>query len=336
MVLLLIRAPIFGLIVTVISVIAELAFLAAALQFLNYVTCRSLRNEEHVVKIRWYRIKMYAITALAMIMFVTVECVTSVFSDAAVYRMRNTEKCFRNTAPVTHTSVGSNLFEGRPIFFRCIKVDGRVLTHMAGNSSMESAAISCDRDSGYSYRIGEVTKMGRTEQMAVHCNENELCAAILLERDVLYVSSGFKDKKPAKEEISMMPTNVSKLDKGKIDARVLSKRLVKIYESAVHMEGEIRRRLLLETTRSTCEFEQEERQATKVLLSVVIVAAAVWITSLALYAISRLLTPHIFFDVRDPMHWAKYACHDARVSSRSQPVLQRLHNDTRGRVRVMA
>eukprot|EP00178_Gracilaria_changii_P027893 TRINITY_DN927_c0_g1_i1.p1 TRINITY_DN927_c0_g1~~TRINITY_DN927_c0_g1_i1.p1 ORF type:complete len:356 (+),score=33.18 TRINITY_DN927_c0_g1_i1:807-1874(+) len=337
MVLLLLRAPIFGLLVTIVSVIAELAFLSASLRLLTYLSCRSLKNGKRFLKLRSHSYKVWAITALATVMFVSLETLLSVFSDVARQKVRSVESCLRLIGPAMETGVSGSIIEGRAVYFRCAKVNKDMVTHMIGNFSTERDDITCSSEVGYSYRIGAQTTMNRTAQMPLHCNDIGLCATSIVTGDMLYMSNpGKRSLMMVGQNVTMMPTNVSSFNKELIDARILSERLTQIYAQAVHMEGEVRRRLLLETTRSRCEFERDERQATEIPFAVLATATVLWVLSLVLLALSQAIKHRCFFDANDPLHWARYAQHHPRHEPGMQPLLQRVDDGSHCRIRVLA
>lgn len=328
MVLIRLPATVVGLIVTLTSLICELAFLTAALLFLKYVNCRNMLKHQQL-RLRLHKRKVTSITLLAMFIFVALEILLSVSSEAVLQTGISVQDCVRTIAKKNVTYATG--YEAEAVHFRCAKVSGVNITHHIGNYSLQNIQIACSDKVAYSFVIGKERKV-KWRDGKTHCDYRS-CATVFLRGDLLYFTGIHGPRKPG-EKLTVLPTLVPGIKLTKKGLPKLSRRLSEIYELPVRSEVEVRRRLLLGSVRAKCPFVTKRTQATRVPIGVITTAVCVWSISLLLLGVSALFRRNIFFDLGDPIHWASRARHDVPDALGNEPKVQ--WDESLERLRIMS
>lgn len=325
-----ISAPIFGLITAILFGMAELGLLAGLLNILNYSVCKRLSNQKPV-QVRSYRRLVMALSLLSVFTFVLAETVLSVASDPGKGQLFANQDCLRNFVGSGKDDGGA---EAEAIQFTCTEANGTYVIHKTGNYSTKTGKVVCN-DVGYYYNIGERLPYKRSMGKPVTRCNNGICAALawqnntdasdetddlLPHKGVLYVSQNIL-RNFKKSEWEMMPTQISNVDLSK-KLRRIGARAARMYAIGINEEGELRRRMLLGTKETACPFVEEEVDTTLVATWALAFSATVWGVSVVLFVGTLFLRKRTFFDMGNPMHWAKTARHDSARSYGELPTLR--------------
>ena len=106
----------------------------------------------------------------------------------------------------------------------------------------------------------------------------------------------------------------------------LAKRFTIMDATCLLEEMENRRRLFVDVKEQSCPFSTGIMNATKIPLSVLVLAFVAWSLSLILY-VASLYYRNLTFDISNSLHWAKYARHDMDDMTSTGPLLRALDGD---------
>ena len=314
-----IRAPLFSFCVTIISVICELAFLTASLTFIRYTTCVQLKKSKRI-NIRAQHRRVLAVTIFAMLAFVALETLTSVFTDPITRTVVDLHPCVRNVFAFNGDEAP---FLSESIHFKCTRTNSTEVAHFEGNFSNITKEITCAPQPIYTYVIGDEVTLPR-ENATIHCEFN-VCAFSDFRNNTLLISGLHKR---TDQEIIFVPARVNPNNTAQIDLASIAASLAMSYEKGSIEVGEVLRMALLGSLNADeCPFERDAGPATTIPIAVIVSAGLVWASSLLFFFASLCFRRRIFFDITHPMHWARRARHDHSRAMGDDPELHMMEVD---------
>ncbi|CAN8070199.1 unnamed protein product [Agarophyton chilense] len=328
MVLINIRAPIVTLIVAVICLVVELSFLIASLWIFQFITCRRLTNQQSIT-VRSQKRAISGLAVLATLMFVVLETIISVSSQAVVQTIDSLQECIQNKAVGIETSDFE--IEGEIIHYGCTTINGNSVTHHPGNYSLDTGNLQCAADVLYSYTIGERQSVSWADGDS-KCDFVS-CLVVVLRGDMLYISVSVGAHE-TEAPIEAIPTNVTFLNINGEDLKRILNITMNSYVTGIQEETDIRRRALAAPVKSKCEFTQTGTQSTSIPLSVIVISSTVWILSILFFLASFAFKNKVFFDSGNPTHWASLTWHDIEASEGDEPRLMISDPNGSRRIRI--
>lgn len=325
MVVLWISAPNFGLATELLFAVTELGLLVGLLNVLNYSVSRRLSNHEPV-KICAYRRWVMALSFGSLLTFFTAEFILSLFSDPKV--VFENRDCLRN---FVGTGEDDDSAEEKNMYNACTDVNDTIEIQRTGNYSLKTGEVLCN-DIGYYFKIGQRLPYRRAMGRTVRRCTDGLCAAVawqeisetsgavLPHKGILYVSQMVPRSFPDRR-LEMMPTYISEINLSD-QLEPLCKRAASLYAIPINEERELRRRMLLRFENLKCLYVDEEVDITEVAIWALVISGTIWGLSVVLFLSSLFLRRETFFDMGNPLHWAKAARHDSARSYGKVPALR--------------
>lgn len=306
MVILNIRTPTFSLIVTMFSVISEIAFLSATLSINSAFDSRKLRNG-NIINVRKHRSRVVVLTLFAMISFVVLETIVGLTSDPRMVPLFRDERCV------------SSLLN-----FSRSRLDGSTLVQLQGNYSLETNQTRCSEEVMYKFIPSNFTDINRKDAIEDASTQGAHSLSFWKnDTKTLFLASLYPTRHTI---VSSFQANFfdNTLDLSKEIQLKIATHLSQLSIICMTEEMEQRRLLFIGAAKRKCPFVASEIEATEIPLGVIILSIAVWVVSFVLFIVSLFWRKSILFDVSNPLHWAKHARHDPKEAHGNEPFLRTL------------
>ncbi|PXF49608.1 hypothetical protein BWQ96_00678 [Gracilariopsis chorda] len=325
MVLIPLKSQYVSLINTIISLLTELSLLKALLRVNNYCECHALQKGHHVSVTR-HQNRATCLVLVTTAAFFAIELLLSFYSDPAVKLTFQSQPCVAVETLTRRSGDPGTSLEEIGIVLSCVKTNESNIFLRVGNYSMETRKVECAESATLMFTLEPHVSLPIGTAAAVS-SENPFPDPLLKCADgfcvviqtASYQSSSsdttvwFSDVFFA-DEVSMLQIDNSPIKflnttifSAQNNTELLPKfaeRLLQAYDENLNDPFELRRLMFLGSERDTCQF-QRTSEATEVPPFIIVSVSTVWVISLAAYAMTLLLSRRVFYDISNPVHWAK-------------------------------
>ncbi|PXF45088.1 hypothetical protein BWQ96_05127 [Gracilariopsis chorda] len=333
MVLIPLKSQYTSLIATILSGLAELALLSAVLGYNKYLECRALENGGRV-NVRHHRFRTRALTVAATLAFVFLEVSNSFFSDPALKRGEVTKSCISLDAlPIRRGMLDISL-RAAVVGINCLGTNTSLLWQLAGNIS-DDGEIKCGDDFLFSADIHHSPNEPVPDEHTMECildGELNLCAflysngsevtftEIVLDTDLSFVLDNNYALRVWKTTVYYNTTGME---------RELLRRSITLARDLVTDQFVLRREVFAGAEETECNFDVFS-PATTIKEGFLYAIAVAWTLSLAAFLGSLAIRGRVFYDMSDPLDWARQTVRDEDSSDIDNPVVTtRYENGTR-------
>eukprot|EP00178_Gracilaria_changii_P015221 TRINITY_DN4266_c0_g1_i1.p1 TRINITY_DN4266_c0_g1~~TRINITY_DN4266_c0_g1_i1.p1 ORF type:complete len:362 (+),score=44.92 TRINITY_DN4266_c0_g1_i1:213-1298(+) len=342
MVLIPLKSQFVSLIISFLSLFAELALLHATLRFHRYFECKFLRRGGKLSVGRHQR-RVAAFSVLALLAFLALETTTSFFSDPARRSVLVDQPCL--AVDGIHRRSGRNglQIEEEAVTMRCNNLSDGNFLYSAGNFSFEEQRVICSKNVLVEFIATVTTEfiLDKAQRPSTgQPNPNPLLSCIdgscvVVETasttsvesqsgTLLRISAMFKESELQQMRESQFPSRI-------VEALIfydVSGLQPLFAERALHpMARKVRdpvewvRRIYLGSENTTCPFDQDLGDATSIPLPLVYIVVAVWLSSAVMCISSLIVRPTIFYDISNPIDWAKHTKQNSDLQIKGDPVI---------------
>lgn len=333
MVLIPLKSQYTSLIATILSGLAELALLSAVLGYNKYLECRALENGGKV-NVRHHRFRTRALTVAATLAFVFLEVSNSFFSDPALKRGEVIKSCISLDALPVRRGPFNISTRAAVVGINCIGTNTSLLWQRAGNIS-EDGEIKCGDEFLFSADINHSPNEPLPDEHVRECvfdGEGDTCAFLysngsevtftenVLDTDVEFV---LDTKTPLRVWKTTVYYNTTGME-SEFLRRSISLGLLGVSDQFV-----LRREVFAGVEETKCNFDVFS-QATKIKEGFLYAIAVAWTLSIMAFIGSFAIRGRVFYDMSDPLDWARQTVKDEDSSGIDNPVVTtRYENGTR-------
>ncbi|KAI0559837.1 hypothetical protein FGB62_134g08 [Gracilaria domingensis] len=347
MVLIPLRSQYVSLIISIVSLFAELALLRASLSFNGYFECRALRKGKEV-SVNYHQRRAGALSILALLAFLSLETITSDFSEPAKRKTLVEQSCVAVDGLDHRRGPNGLQIEEDFVSMRCNDFRGENILFKGGNYSFEEERVICATSD-----LVEVNPIVMREEILDRARRpsaeepnpnpflqciNGLCVVFETvvrisaenQRDtVVKMFNVFKESDLESLPASGSPGQFVEVvvfynSSGLIPLfaeRALEDRTIRIRDSI-----ELTRRIFLGSATTSCPFDKDLGAATSIPLALIVVVSVIWLLSFAVYISSCFIRAKIFYDISNPIHWIKLARHNADEHIKGDPYISSIYD----------
>lgn len=337
------RPSIFSLVITVTSVVVELACLQALYILNALVESRSLRQGK-LISVRRHRFRTQLLAVFATATFVAIEVITSANSHTAFITGSNSQPCVQLAVRTGYDpeSLVTDDVElstaAEVVALSCVQIRNSTFFFRGGNYSADTGKVECEQNALYSYRANVREQHSPFGDDAVrYCGQSGCVAVILRQNQTLLVSEWFRRESSRDRNASFIVVD-SNLAIPRSRLRSIAQHTQDLYEWVTVDELEVRRQTLLEAKVSTCSFESGRREVTRIRTWTLVVAILFWSLCVALFVVMNVAKKWVMYDMRNAMDWASKTLHvgngDGEDGNRRRRLFVRLESSHGGRTLV--
>ncbi|PXF43235.1 hypothetical protein BWQ96_07008 [Gracilariopsis chorda] len=309
MVTIALKAQYVSLIITIISFICEVIFIAA-LQTVNSIRECQLLKQKKQLRVRNYRHRAKIIALISALLFLGLEIIVSFFSDPVQLELFQSEPCVSVDNVLRLQGPQGEFREADFIEGKCQTLRGNFNYVRVGNVSLSDGQVRCSKKAAYFYDIvsASETKKLPVSTAEVSC-KGETCVFVFEQQNSTYFSG------------ALLPDIVAELRSGAVDTEmaflktellfdssemlpVFAGRAVDAFLEQVNDPFELRRRVFLGSAKKNCPFVEEVIDGTSVPRQLLYSLLFAWIVALLFFVLCLVLRRKVFFDVGNPLHWA--------------------------------
>ncbi|PXF49626.1 hypothetical protein BWQ96_00504 [Gracilariopsis chorda] len=310
------RPSVTSLVITITSLVVELACLSALFIFNAVCECRSLRNGNRVSVAR-HRLRIKILTILATLTFVGLEVITSANSHTKPVTESTLSPCIRSVTKQNFDNINSSFDDqtvtnGRDnIGISCVNVGGGEVFVKNGNYSLDTLDVQCGAKPIFSYVSAEKEFLPPASPGVItHCEQDEFlnmgtCASVSLQNKTrLLISERFSEESNFEIDAEFRPTQLF-MTIGEDQLESIAKQLLTLYTIGVSDEAEVRRRILTDGIRSQCSFDAETHEFTEIKLWAFILTVIIWAMCITFFLVMLFVRRGVFYDMSNALHWAE-------------------------------
>lgn len=291
-------------VITIISVVAELLCLSAFLTFNNLAECAILLRGS-LISIRRHQFRIIFVTLIAMVLFVTVETLTSIYSNTDFAVVSQTAPCVRTTTPGLR---GAVQLGAEVLLFTCVKINGSTFTFFGGNFSTSLGRTTCSDEFLFRYQVGNFvnqTIAGDGIRRCIPSLFGDICAILRTQGRTVFLSEPFQKPPPgANEQIPWLFLRTEINFNPALHLDLLMNKTMQAHTDDLLDEWDIRRRVFAGSENSTCEFTSQGKERTNIKTAIVTLTVILWIVSAILFISSLLFKRNSFYNISNPLDWA--------------------------------
>lgn len=311
------RASIFSLVVTLTSVVVELACLHGLFTLNALLESRALRQGK-LISVRRHRIRSRLLAVFATACFVSVEVFTSANTHTDFVTRNQSQPCVRlierrrfdSDSAVQRGNADLSVDGGaEAIGLSCVQVRNGTFSFRGGNYSARNGAVQCEEKAVYSYRPNARQLRSPFERgMTSFCKENFCVSVLLADENTLLISEPYDGRSSRNANASFFVTHVHfSLRAARL--RWIARNIQQLYSISVLEELELRRQTLLQSQTARCEFEVERREVSMIKGWTFVTALLFWICCVLFFVAMAALKRGVLYDMNNAMHWATRTCH---------------------------
>ena len=226
-----------------------------------------------------------------------------------------------NLEPCASTRIGlrdeTTSFESIAIAYKCLKVDGDIITFKTGNYSKKSKQVQCSSDDVFLYKTNDKPYKASITEGTIGCldeprtPDGRYCATAYAQGRDVFISMTYLER--SLEITEYTPNRTFLATKLSFDPDMMletfAKRAAELSLRQVTDELNSRRYIFVGTTNSTCEFEGNIDEHTNISNAVIAITLSFWIISLSFFAVVMLNKRKVFYDMRSTWDWARKSYH---------------------------
>ncbi|PXF42453.1 hypothetical protein BWQ96_07831 [Gracilariopsis chorda] len=305
------------LIFTVIMAVSEIVFASAVLVLHALAECHVLKKGKALsVKSNGHRIRV--INVLALLMFVGLEVLLSVYTvgtDTAVNSEQNCVRLFRRNVSGTEFDILDKWANHESIFFGCLRPGlNQTISVSGGSYSLDSGWVQCNEGTLLSYRHFAVsTEMFTGRELEQKKCDEIRCAGMFFEQGSMFSEQGsmfFSHSLNVTETfqgtVAGRRTNLS-FTPSAAELEVMTDMLLTLYRMGISNEHELRRVVFSLVREQRCSMITFLRRHTVLPVWMLTLTALLCALSMVAFAAAQLGKGWVFFDMRDPAHWSRKA-----------------------------
>ena len=301
-----------SMLITILNATIEILCVSSIFILIAIHECNRLLRGEHI-SIRRHMYVVRIVAVMAMVIFVVLEVVISIYSGSAFRSRMASQPCISTGDFLPPGDKGT---QGEAVTFRCLKIDGTVFTFRHGNYSLDTGQVQCEDNIIYRYKTGTKEELA-VEGGTVGCDE-EFCVVVHLQNDTNRVA--FSEPIDVRFFLpdEVIVTGTSRIFRFLVTefffnvttpAITIAERAAKAYKQNVTDGLQLRRRTFQGTTEDKCDFVVKKDEVTEISIWIVVLMCIVWTMSLILFAVTMSQRKHVFYDVRSTWDWAKKTNH---------------------------
>lgn len=311
MVTITLKAQYVSLIITIISFICEVTFIAA-LQTVNSTRECHLLKRKKPLRVRNYRYRVKLIALISALLFLGLEVLVSFFSDPVQLERFKTEPCVRVDSVRKLQGPQGEFREADFLEGICQTLRGDLNYVLPGNVSLEDGQVQCSKEPVYVYDLVSVSERKRLPRATAEARcEGNVCVFVFQEekQKSIYFSTALppdfvEDLRSATDDPEMEFLKTELLFDTSELLPIFAGRAVDAFLAEVNDPYELRRRVFLGSAKVTCPFVEKVVDATSVPRELLFFLLVAWIVGLSFFLASLALRRKVFFDVGNPLHWA--------------------------------
>lgn len=316
MVLIPLKSQYVSLIIMLVSGAAELTLLSALLQFNSFFECSILRRRRFL-SINRHRTRITVLAFVALIVFVALEIVISFFSDPSFRVTQQRRSCLLLRPIDSHQEAVERHKKSRIISLGCAKTTERFETQYMGNLSLDKNNILCAKHAAYRFPLGEgdVHKLPISPHAEFGCSsekDKSFCAFAFQQDKFVFFGGPIHGLDAAavtsgQHQLHYFRTEVFFDTSGLL--RTIAQRAAMAFSKFVTDAADLRLEVFSSTRQSSCLFGVKS-DATEIALGAIVAIAMVWTISFCLFMVSIPFRLRVFYDMRNPLHWARKTTRD--------------------------
>ncbi|CAN8071427.1 unnamed protein product [Agarophyton chilense] len=279
----------------------------------------------HRVSVHRHQHRVGLFSGIALLTFLVIEVITSYLSDPADRRTVSQQPCFALDSIILRPAPSGLALQEDFVSFKCVDFRGSSILLKPGNFSMEEERVKCsqavvlefDADSSkipFEYPLEgseRSTLKNPAPNPLLHCSEGD-CVVVRtnssVESTVIRLSLNFKEANLSelRKTRAKVPILVTKVFFNASDLMPqIADRALEAFRRNVNTPLELNRRIYMGSEETLCPFDRNLGAATQIPLSLIVVISITWLLSFLVWIVSFVLRTSVFYDISNPIHWAK-------------------------------
>lgn len=317
--------------ITLVSGGAELTLLSALLHYNSFFECLSLRRSSFL-SVNRHRRRVTALSFLALLLFVALEILVSFFSDPAFRILPQHRSCLVMRPIVPQEKALKGRKKSRIISLGCVTTTQRFESQHVGNLSLSDNQVQCAKQAAYRFTLGErdIHTLLLPPHAEFGCSNEQdriFCAFAFQQDNQVFVSPSVygldaPDITSGRYKLNYTRTEVFFNTSGLL--RTISIRAAVAYSKFITDPADLRLEIFTATEQTSCSFGVKS-EATEVALGALLAIATMWTISFCSFLGSIPFRSRVFYDMRNPLHWARKTTRDLELPPVSDPVVIKEH-----------